>query len=111
MAVPLTFDVLPALNEGDERIPLSDILAIRDDCLTEEELYAVCKECCLALQNLHSSDMFQALCITPDTLAFDTAGGICFLDSHAGEMLHIFLYDFDIVILLLLRCLSNYDCK
>ena len=86
MAGLLSFNLLPALSEGDERSCLSDILAIRDACLTEYELWAVCKECCLAIQSVHnSSEMFQTLCITPDSLAFDSVGAVCFLDLASGE--------------------------
>ncbi len=46
----MSFEVLPALNEGDESISLSDILSMRDTSLTEEQLWAVCYECCLAMQ-------------------------------------------------------------
>ena len=50
MAGLLSFEVLPALNEGDESISLSDILNLRDTSLSEEELWAVCYECCVAMQ-------------------------------------------------------------
>lgn len=79
-------DSLPALNEGDEAVSLSDILAARDSSLVEEELWALCRECCLVLEVVNNSpDMFQTLCITPDTVAFDSAGNVCFLDLDAGK--------------------------
>ncbi|KAJ8316890.1 hypothetical protein KUTeg_004794 [Tegillarca granosa] len=84
-------DSLPALNEGDEAVSLSDILAARDSSLVEEELWALCRECCLVLEVVNNSpDMFQTLCITPDTVAFDSAGNVCFLDLDADpEPLYI----------------------
>ena len=37
------------------------------------------------LQGVHSSsDMFQTLCVTPDSVAFDCCGTVCFLDLAAG---------------------------
>ena len=55
-------DLLPTLNEGDERVSLGDILLHRDGCLSERELWAVCKECCLALQvRVHTS---HCVCVT-----------------------------------------------
>eukprot|EP00105_Crassostrea_gigas_P046133 XP_019930281.1 PREDICTED: protein very KIND-like [Crassostrea gigas] len=72
---------LPPLNEGDEAISLYDILVERDKSLTEEELWALCRECCLVLEVVNNSpEMFQTLCVTPDTVAFDGAGNVCFLD-------------------------------
>lgn len=41
---------LPPLNEGDEAISLYDILVERDKSMTEEELWALCRECCLVLE-------------------------------------------------------------
>lgn len=71
--------------EGDETISLSDILSSRDFCLSEEELWALCRECCLVLDVVKSSpEMFQTLCITPDTVAFDGSGNVCFLDLETG---------------------------
>lgn len=76
---------LPPLNEGDEAISLYDILVERDKSLTEEELWALCRECCLVLEVVNNSpEMFQTLCVTPDTVAFDGAGNVCFLDLDRG---------------------------
>ncbi|XP_076104710.1 kinase non-catalytic C-lobe domain-containing protein 1-like isoform X4 [Mytilus galloprovincialis] len=77
--------------EGDETISLSDILSSRDFCLSEEELWALCRECCLVLDVVKSSpEMFQTLCITPDTVAFDGSGNVCFLDLETEpEQLYI----------------------
>lgn len=77
---------LPPLNEGDEAISLYDILVERDKSLTEEELWALCRECCLVLEVVNNSpEMFQTLCVTPDTVAFDGAGNVCFLDLDRGS--------------------------
>ncbi|CAH1783767.1 unnamed protein product [Owenia fusiformis] len=73
--------LLPVLSEGDESIDLATVLANREDCLSEIELWALCNECCKALKNISSaSEMFQSLCVTPESLAFDSDGAICFLD-------------------------------
>ncbi|XP_061194832.1 kinase non-catalytic C-lobe domain-containing protein 1-like [Saccostrea echinata] len=82
---------LPPLNEGDEAISLYDILVERDKCLSEEELWALCRECCLVLEVVNNSpEMFQTLCVTPDTVAFDGAGNVCFLDlDRDPESLYI----------------------
>ncbi len=38
-------------------------------------------------QSIHnSSDMFQTLCITPESLAFDILGSVCFLDLASGQL-------------------------
>ncbi|KAK3095807.1 hypothetical protein FSP39_019436 [Pinctada imbricata] len=72
---------MPDMDNGDEAISLYDVLADRDSCLNEEELWALCRECCLVLEVVNNSpDMFQTLCVTPDTVAFDGAGNVCFLD-------------------------------
>ena len=86
MASVLGFDLLPALNEGDERICLADVLMLRDSCLSDVELWAVCMEACLGIQQVNSSEMFQTLCITPESLAFDSSGAACFLDLATGEL-------------------------
>ncbi|XP_060581603.1 kinase non-catalytic C-lobe domain-containing protein 1-like isoform X1 [Ruditapes philippinarum] len=67
--------------QGDETVSLSDVLVARDACLPEDELWALCRECCLVLEVVNNSpDMFQTLCVTPDTVAFDQVGNVCFLD-------------------------------
>lgn len=72
-------------GEGDETISLSDVLSSRDFSLSEEELWALCRECCLVLDVVKCSpEMFQTLCITPDTVAFDGSGNVCFLDLETG---------------------------
>ncbi|XP_050395691.2 uncharacterized protein LOC126814532 isoform X2 [Patella vulgata] len=72
---------MDVLYEGDETVTLSEILSLRDAYLNEEELWALCRECCLTLEYVRNSqDMFQSLCITPETVAFDQSGNVCFLD-------------------------------
>ncbi|XP_060074795.1 kinase non-catalytic C-lobe domain-containing protein 1-like [Ylistrum balloti] len=74
-------DSLAGVNEADEAVNLADILAARDSSLVEDELWALCRECCLVLEVVNCTpEMFQTLCITPDTVAFDNAGNVCFLD-------------------------------
>ena len=83
----LAFELLPSLNEGDERISLQDILALRDESLNSREIWAVCQEGCDAIHAVSNSpEMFQTLCITPDSLAFDAAGNVCFLDLTTGML-------------------------
>ncbi|CAL1544315.1 unnamed protein product [Lymnaea stagnalis] len=60
---------------------LSEVLASRSRFLEEIELWALCRECCLTLEYVHDcADLFQSLCISPDTVAFDPEGNVCFLD-------------------------------
>lgn len=88
---------LPPLNEGDEAVNLADLLSVRDSCLTEEELWALCRECCLVLEVVNNSpDMFQTLCITPETVAFDHMGNVCFLDLDVGEFIYHFYTTFPV---------------
>ena len=73
-------------NEGDEAVNLADVLSARDGSLVEEELWALCRECCLVLEVVNNSpEAFNTLCITPDTVAFDNAGNVCFLDLGSGR--------------------------
>ena len=75
-----------AEGQADETISLSDVLVTRDSCLPEDELWALCRECCLVLEVVNNSpDMFQTLCVTPDTVAFDQVGNVCFLDLDVGK--------------------------
>lgn len=73
-----------------ENVSLADILSLRDSCLTEDEVWAVCAECALALQSIRPSHLFHTLCITPDTLAFNAHGNVCFMEQLSGESLLIF---------------------
>ncbi|KAI1236309.1 Protein very KIND, partial [Lamprotornis superbus] len=59
-----------------ENVSLADILSLRDSCLTEQDIWAICLECCHSLKSIAHSAIFQTLCITPDTLAFNTNGNM-----------------------------------
>ncbi|XP_055757971.1 kinase non-catalytic C-lobe domain-containing protein 1 isoform X2 [Salvelinus fontinalis] len=76
---------LPPLLEDEENVSLADILSLRDICLTEQEVWAVCVECILALQSIASSPLFHTLCITPDTLAFNAHGNVCFMEQLSDD--------------------------
>ncbi|KAK7109186.1 uncharacterized protein [Littorina saxatilis] len=78
-------------EEGDETVTLSEIVSGREVILREEELWALCRECCLTLEFVHSTqELFQSLVITPETVAFDREGNVCFLDLDADpEPLYI----------------------
>ncbi|KAM6956182.1 kinase non-catalytic C-lobe domain-containing protein 1 [Aplochiton taeniatus] len=76
---------LPPLLEDEENVSLADILALRDICLDEEEVWAVCVECVLALQSIGPSALFHTLCITPDTLAFNALGNVCFMEQLSDD--------------------------
>ncbi|XP_038846711.1 kinase non-catalytic C-lobe domain-containing protein 1 [Salvelinus namaycush] len=79
------FEHLPALLEDEENVSLADILSLRDTCLTEQEVWAVCVECVLALQSIAPSPLFHTLCITPDTLAFNAHGNVCFMEQLSDD--------------------------
>lgn len=64
---------------------LADILSLRDSGLSEQEAWAVCLECSLSVRSVACSAIFQTLCITPDTLAFNTSGNVCFMELLSGE--------------------------
>uniref|UniRef100_A0A4W5M7R7 Kinase non-catalytic C-lobe domain containing 1 n=1 Tax=Hucho hucho TaxID=62062 RepID=A0A4W5M7R7_9TELE len=76
---------LPPLLEDEENVSLADILSLRDICLTEQEVWAVCVECVLALQSIAPSPLFHTLCITPDTLAFNAHGNVCFMEQLSDD--------------------------
>ncbi|PWA25788.1 hypothetical protein CCH79_00001380 [Gambusia affinis] len=76
---------LPPLMEDEENVSLADILSLRDSCLSEEEVWAVCAECVLALQSIRPSHLFYTLCITPDTLAFNAHGNVCFMEQLSDD--------------------------
>ncbi|KAM6916249.1 kinase non-catalytic C-lobe domain-containing protein 1 [Xenentodon cancila] len=76
---------LPPLLEDEENVSLADILSLRDSCLCEEEVWAVCSECVLALQSIRPSQLFHTLCITPDTLAFNAHGNVCFMEQLSDD--------------------------
>ncbi|KAM7408204.1 hypothetical protein PAMA_002073 [Pampus argenteus] len=68
-----------------ENVSLADILSLRDSCLSEEEVWAVCAECVVALQSIRPSHLFHTLCITPDTLAFNAHGNVCFMEQLSDD--------------------------
>ncbi|XP_069545996.1 kinase non-catalytic C-lobe domain-containing protein 1 isoform X1 [Brachyistius frenatus] len=76
---------LPPLLEDEENVSLADVLSLRDSCLSEEEVCAVCAECVLALQSIRPSHLFHTLCITPDTLAFNAHGNVCFMEQLSDD--------------------------
>nr|XP_020457199.1 protein very KIND [Monopterus albus] len=76
---------LPPLLEDEENVSLADILSLRDSCLSEDEVWAVCVECVLALQSIRPSHLFHNLCITPDTLAFNAHGNVCFVEQLSDD--------------------------
>lgn len=45
----------------------------------------MCLECSLSVRSVARSAIFQTLCITPDTLAFNTSGNVCFMELLSGE--------------------------
>ncbi|XP_036403148.1 kinase non-catalytic C-lobe domain-containing protein 1 [Megalops cyprinoides] len=79
------FEPLPALLEDEENVSLADILSLRDSCLSEQEVWAVCLECVLALQSIAHSPLFHTLCITPDTLAFNAHGNVSFMEQLSDD--------------------------
>ncbi|XP_039193395.1 kinase non-catalytic C-lobe domain-containing protein 1 isoform X3 [Crotalus tigris] len=79
------FDLLPALSEDEENVSLADVLSLQDSCLTEQAIWAICLECTLSLKNIVQSAIFQTLCITPDTLAFNTNGNVCFMEQISDD--------------------------
>ncbi|XP_068183809.1 kinase non-catalytic C-lobe domain-containing protein 1 isoform X2 [Antennarius striatus] len=76
---------LPPLPEDEENVSLADVLSLRDSCLSEEEVWAVCTECVVALQRLRPSHLFHTLCLTPDTLAFNAHGNVCFMEQLSDD--------------------------
>ncbi|XP_008581978.1 PREDICTED: protein very KIND-like [Galeopterus variegatus] len=79
------FEPLPTLPEDEENVSLADILSLRDSGLSEQEAWAVCLECCLSLRSVAHAAIFQTLCITPDTLAFNTSGNVCFMEQLSDD--------------------------
>ncbi|XP_062852260.1 kinase non-catalytic C-lobe domain-containing protein 1 isoform X2 [Trichomycterus rosablanca] len=78
-------DRLPPLMEDEENVSLADILCLRDSCLSEQEVWAVCVECVRSLQSILRSPLFHSLCITPDTLAFNAHGNVCFIEQLSDD--------------------------
>ncbi|XP_073934120.1 kinase non-catalytic C-lobe domain-containing protein 1 isoform X2 [Castor canadensis] len=79
------FEPLPTLPEDEENVSLADILSLRDRGLSEQEAWAVCLECSLSMQSVAHAAIFQTLCITPDTLAFNTSGNVCFMEQLSDD--------------------------
>ncbi|KAM7169627.1 kinase non-catalytic C-lobe domain-containing protein 1 [Macrochelys suwanniensis] len=79
------FEPLPTLLEDEENVSLADILSLRDSCLTEQDIWAICLECSHSLKSISHSAIFQTLCITPDTLAFNTNGNVCFMEQLSDD--------------------------
>ncbi|CAL8255462.1 unnamed protein product [Lota lota] len=77
---------LPPLLEDEENVSLADILSLRDSCLTEEEVWAMSGECVLALRSIQPTQLFHSLCITPDTLAFNAHGNVCFMEQLSDDV-------------------------
>ncbi|KAM6442336.1 kinase non-catalytic C-lobe domain-containing protein 1 isoform 1-T1 [Liasis olivaceus] len=82
---PCDFDPLPALSEDEENVSLADVLSLQDSCLTEQDIWAICLECSQSLKSIVQSTIFQTLCITPDTLAFNTNGNVCFMEQISDD--------------------------
>ncbi|EFB25102.1 hypothetical protein PANDA_021203, partial [Ailuropoda melanoleuca] len=68
-----------------ENVSLADILSLRDRGLSEQEAWAVCLECSLSMRSVAHAAIFQTLCITPDTLAFNTSGNVCFMEQLSDD--------------------------
>ncbi|XP_058155452.1 kinase non-catalytic C-lobe domain-containing protein 1 [Dasypus novemcinctus] len=79
------FEPLPTLPEDEENVSLADILSLRDSGLSEREAWAVCLECSLSMRSVAHSALFQTLLITPDTLAFNTSGNVCFMEQLSDD--------------------------
>ena len=85
MAGVRCFDLLPVLSESEERVSVAVVLAARDRSLSDRELWSVCREACLAIVGVaNSAEVFQMLCVTPETLAFDSGGTVCFVNLSPG---------------------------
>ena len=77
-----SFEPLPTLQEDEELVALLTILTLRRGSLREFEIWAVCRECCLALRSVSRSsvELFKRLCLTPVTLSFNAVGSVSFSD-------------------------------
>ncbi|KAM4030742.1 kinase non-catalytic C-lobe domain-containing protein 1 [Anomaloglossus baeobatrachus] len=79
------FQPLPTLLEDEENVSLADILSLRDNGLAEQDIWAICLECCYSMKDISHAAIFQTLCITPDTLAFNTSGNVCFMEQLSDD--------------------------
>ncbi|XP_060697767.1 kinase non-catalytic C-lobe domain-containing protein 1 [Hemiscyllium ocellatum] len=68
-----------------ENVSLADILSLRDSCLSEQDIWAACLECCLSMKSISHTPLFHTLCITPDTLAFNANGNVCFMEQLSDD--------------------------
>lgn len=84
-AAPRRLTAAPLGPSRQENVSLADILSLRDSGLSEQEAWAVCLECSLSMRSVAHAAIFQTLCITPDTLAFNTSGNVCFMEQLSGE--------------------------
>ena len=74
------------MDAEQEVISLHYILELHDVALKDIELWAVCQECCEALINMDiTSDDCSTLCITPETVLFDSYGNVSFRLTDIGE--------------------------
>ncbi|XP_042316222.1 kinase non-catalytic C-lobe domain-containing protein 1 isoform X2 [Sceloporus undulatus] len=74
-----------SLDGGGDFEPLPSLSEDEDSCLTEEDIWAICLECSKSLKSIAHSAIFQTLCITPDTLAFNTNGNVCFMKQISDD--------------------------
>ncbi|XP_028941825.1 kinase non-catalytic C-lobe domain-containing protein 1 [Antrostomus carolinensis] len=81
----MKYKVIYEFVSWQENVSLADILSLRDSCLTEQDIWAICLECCHSLKSIAHSAIFQTLCITPDTLAFNTNGNVCFMEQLSDD--------------------------
>ncbi|XP_012890946.1 PREDICTED: protein very KIND [Dipodomys ordii] len=72
-------------GHAPENVSLADVLSLRDRGLSEQEAWAVCLECSLSMRSVVHAALFQTLCITPDTLAFNTSGNVCFMEQLSDD--------------------------
>ncbi|XP_051883827.1 kinase non-catalytic C-lobe domain-containing protein 1 [Pristis pectinata] len=79
------FEPMPTLLEDEENVSLADILSLRDSCLSEQDIWAACLECCLSMKSIAHTPLFHTLCITPDTLAFNANGNVCFMEQLSDD--------------------------
>lgn len=83
----MKYKIIYEFMSWQENVSLADILSLRDSCLTEQDIWAICLECSHSLKSVAHSAIFQTLCITPDTLAFNTNGNVCFMEQLSGKYL------------------------
>uniref|UniRef100_A0A7M4FZS9 Kinase non-catalytic C-lobe domain containing 1 n=1 Tax=Crocodylus porosus TaxID=8502 RepID=A0A7M4FZS9_CROPO len=81
----MKYKIIYQFMSWQENVSLADILSLRDSCLTEQDIWAICLECSHSLKSVAHSAIFQTLCITPDTLAFNTNGNVCFMEQLSDD--------------------------